>query len=169
MDLLKTATDWAKAELVSTPFFVLFGLVFITGSLGFWQFGKTEMAKAYVMPTLIAGVLLMIIGCGLFFTNKMRIQQFEKDYHVHPTKFLQKEIERSEATLKEYQNVVFTGIPILIAVCALALLFVKTPIWKTSLITSMAMLIVILLIDGTASARIKAYDQALKQIEKHQN
>jgi hypothetical protein len=29
MDILKSATDWAKAELISTPFFILFGLLFM--------------------------------------------------------------------------------------------------------------------------------------------
>jgi len=29
MDILKSTTDWAKAELISTPFFILFGLLFM--------------------------------------------------------------------------------------------------------------------------------------------
>ncbi len=35
MDILKIANDWAKAELVSTPFFVLAGIVFIILGLSF--------------------------------------------------------------------------------------------------------------------------------------
>ena len=66
MQILKVATDWAKAELFSTPFFVLFGLLFLIASVGFWQLGKTEIAKAYMLPTLVAGSLLIIIGVGLF-------------------------------------------------------------------------------------------------------
>ena len=53
MDTLKAATDWARAELFSTPFFILFGIVFMVASLGFWQLGKTDMAKAYIIPTLV--------------------------------------------------------------------------------------------------------------------
>ena len=29
MDILKASTDWAKAELFSTPFFILFGVLFM--------------------------------------------------------------------------------------------------------------------------------------------
>lgn len=48
-DLITLATDWAKAEMFSTLFFVAFGVVFALASLGFWQLGKTDMAKAYVI------------------------------------------------------------------------------------------------------------------------
>jgi len=166
MDILKASTDWAKAELFSTPFFILFGMVFITASFGFWQLGKTELAKAYIIPTLVAGSLLMIIGIGLFFTNKSRITQFERDYKTDSSAFVASELGRTESTLKEYKNIVFTAIPLIIAVCALVIFFVNAPIWRASMITTIAMLVVILLIDGTAYARIDAYQNQLKSVEK---
>ncbi len=70
MDILKASIDWVKVELFSTPFFILFEILFMVVSLGFWQLGKTEMARAYIISTLVAGALLTIIGLGLFFTNK---------------------------------------------------------------------------------------------------
>ena len=166
MDILKAGTDWAKAELFSTPFFILFGMVFIAASFGFWQLGKTAMAKAYIVPTLIAGALLMIIGIGLFFTNKTRITQFESAYKTDSTAFVASELERTKSTLKEYKNVVFTAIPLIIVVCALVIFFVDIPTWRASMITTIAMLIVILFIDGTAHARIDAYQKQLKSVEK---
>lgn len=166
MNILKAATDWAKAELVSTPFFVLAGLLFSAASIGFWQVGTTEMAKAYIIPTLVAGVLLIIIGLGLFFTNKSRLAQFKIAYHDNATAFVESELQRADATLKEYKNVVFTGIPIIIAVCALLVFFVNTPIWRAGTITTIAMLTVILLIDGLAHARIASYNQ---QLLNHKN
>tara|TARA_R110000764_G_scaffold106291_1_gene192092 strand:- start:2 stop:514 length:513 start_codon:yes stop_codon:yes gene_type:complete len=166
MDILKAATDWVKAELVSTPFFMLFGLVFLLASLGFWQLGKTDMARAYIIPTLIAGSLLMIIGMGLFFTNKSRISQFEKAYETDAPAFVASELERAEDTLKEYDTVVFKAIPIIIVVCALVLLFVSTPIWRASMITTIAMLVAILLVDGTAHARIDNYNKELQLAAK---
>lgn len=166
MDILKSATDWAKAELVSTPFFALAGLVFIAISIGFWQAGKTDLAKAYIIPTLVAGVLLVIIGAGLFFTNKNRITQFEKSYEADASAFVTSELERAEATLKEYRNIVFTAIPIIIVVCAVVLFFTNAPNWRASMITSIAMLAVIMLIDGLAHARIAEYKQQLIQAEK---
>ncbi len=170
MDILKTSTDWAKSELFSTPFFILFGILFMAASVGFWQLGKTEMAKAYIIPTLVAGVLLLIIGLGLFFTNKARVTQFEKDYTADASAFVDSELKRAEATLKEYKTVVFTAIPIIIVVCALLLYFLPSPNWRASMITTIAMLVVILLIDGLAHARIQDYNEQLllakKEIEK---
>ena len=143
MEILKASQDWAKAELFSTPFFILFGLLFLAASVGFWQLGKTEMARAYIIPTLVAGALLITIGLGLFFTNKSRLSQFEKDYKIDSQAFVASELERADATLKEYKNIVFTAIPIIIIICSLVILFVNSPGWRAAMITTLAMLIVI--------------------------
>ena len=71
MDLINLSTEWAKAEVFSTRFFILFAILFFTASIGLWLFGKTDLAKAYVIPNLIAGLLTMTIGIGLFYTNKI--------------------------------------------------------------------------------------------------
>jgi drug/metabolite transporter (DMT)-like permease len=160
MEILKSATEWAKAELFSTPFFMLFGLGFIAAGIGFWQLGKTELAKAYIVPTVVAGALLLIIGVGLYFTNKSRLAQFEKDYKQDAVAFVESEIERAESTLKEY-TVVFKVIPIIIIVAALVILLVSSSTWRAIAITTIAMMIVILFIDGNAHARMKDYHEAL--------
>ncbi|WP_109438591.1 hypothetical protein [Aquimarina sp. AU119] len=164
MDVLKTAINWAKAELFSTPFFILFGLAFMAASLGFWQLGKTEMAKAYIIPNLVAGILLLTIGLGLFFTNKSRVTQFETAYNKDASAFIESEITRAEATLKEYNTIVFKVIPIIIIVAALLIIFINTPTWRAISITTIAMLIVILLVDGTAYGRIDNYHKELKLV-----
>ncbi len=161
MNILKTATEWARAELFSTSFFILFGIIFILASIGFWQLGKTDFAKAYVMPTLVAGTLLTIIGLGLTHTNYSRTIKFASVDNRSTHHFIEAEINRVERTLKEYKIVVFTAIPLIITACALGLIFVTAPIWRASLITTVAMMAVILLIDSTAHARIKTYYEAL--------
>jgi len=161
MDILKAATDWAKAELVSTSFFIIIGIVFVLASFGFWQFGKTELARAYIIPILVAGVFLMTVGFGLFFTNKVRITQFETAYNADASAFVTSELERAERTLKEYKTIVFTAIPLIIAACALVIFFVNVPIWRASMISTIAMLAVILLIDGMAHSRIDDYNKQL--------
>jgi drug/metabolite transporter (DMT)-like permease len=164
MEILKLATEWAKAEVFSTRFFIIFAIFFLIASLGFWQLGKTDLAKAYIIPTLVAGILLLTIGLGLFFTNTSRITQFEKAFAADAPAFVQSEIERSESTLKEY-TLVFRVIPILIIVAAFLLLVINTPVWRAISITTIAMLIVILLIDGTAHARIESYHKELKVVD----
>ncbi len=165
MELLKASTDWAKAEVFSTQFFILFGFIFVFAGIGFWQLGKTEIARAYIIPTFVAGALLLIVGFGLFFTNKARAANFPKAYEKDPSAFLESELARAESTLKEYKNVVFKGIPVIIAICSILILLIDKPIWRASMITTIAMLVVILLIDGTAHGRIHAYNQQLKSIE----
>ncbi len=142
MELLKLATEWAKAEVFSTRFFIFFAIGFLIASVGFWQLGKTDLAKAYTIPTLVAGILLMTIGLGLFYTNKSRISEFEEAFKADEIAFYQSEIERSESTLKEY-TVVFKVIPILIIIAALLILFVNTPTWRAISVTIISMLIVI--------------------------
>ncbi len=43
---MKAATDGTRAEMLSAAFFILFGLCFFLTSLGFWQLGRTDMARA---------------------------------------------------------------------------------------------------------------------------
>ncbi|MEO9477045.1 MAG: hypothetical protein ABJG41_15985 [Cyclobacteriaceae bacterium] len=165
MEILKLATEWAKAEVFSTRFFIIFAVLFLAASAGFWQLGKTELAKAYIIPLLVAGVLLMTIGLGLFFTNKTRITQFENAYNSDARAFAVSEVARAESTLKEY-TVVFKVIPIIIVIAALLIFFISTPIWRAIGITTIAMMIVILLVDGTAYARMETYYKQLISIEK---
>ena len=165
MDILKTATDWVKAEVFSTTFFILFGIGFVAASIGFWQLGKTELAKAYIIPTMVAGSLFLIIGFGLFFTNKSRITQFEKAYNQDASAFVTSEITRVENTFNQYK-VVFKIVPLLIIAAALVIIFIITPTWRAIGITTLALLIVILLIDGTAHARIEAYKKQLVFLDK---
>ena len=164
MELLKLATEWAKAEVFSTRFFILFAIGFLISSIGFWQLGKTDLAKAYIIPTMVAGILLLIIGSGLNYTNIQRVKQFEKDFNSDASAFYQSELERTESTLKEY-TVVFKVIPIMIIIAALVILFVNTPTWRAISITTIAMLIVILLVDGTAHSRIESYNKELIMID----
>lgn len=165
MEALKLATEWAKAEVFSTRFFIVFATLFLAASVGFWQLGKTDIARAYIIPTLVAGVLLMTVGLGLFFTNKARIAQFESAYNKDAPAFVASEFDRIEATLKEYQTIVFKIIPFIIVAAALLIVFVDKPLWRAIAITTIAMLIVILLVDGTAHGRIDAYKKQLELVE----
>ena len=167
MDIFKASTDWAKAEVFSTTFFILIGVLFVLATVGFWQLGKTEMAKAFVIPTLVAGALLLTIGLGLFFTNKSRLASFPTAYNTDASAFVESEITRAEKTIAEYQNV-FKVIPLIIVVAALLIVFIDKPGWRAISITTIAMMVVILLIDINANARMEAYSQQLESIEKQE-
>ena len=164
MEILKLATEWAKAEVFSTRFFIFFAIGFLIASIGFWQLGKTDLAKAYIIPTLVAGLLLMTIGLGLFYTNKSRIRTFDVAYNKDASAFVESEFIRIEKALNEYRMIVFKAIPFIIIVAALLIVFVDKPIWRASAISIIAMMVVILLVDGTAHDRIEDYKQKLELV-----
>ncbi len=166
MEILKTATEWAKAEVFSTQFFILFGVLFVLATIGFWQLGKTDVARAFIFPTLVAGILLLAIGLGLYFNNKSRITSFAAAYNSDPAAFVQSEIIRAEKTMDEYRTIVFKIIPLIIIVAALLIIFMDKPIWRAIGITTIAMMVVLLLVDSNANARVEAYHKQLLLVEK---
>ncbi len=165
MDILKIATEWAKDEVFSSRFFILSGIMFVLATIGFWQLGKTEIAKAFIIPTLVAGSLLLAVGFGIFFTNKSRVTSFETAYNNDPTSFVKSEITRTEKSMGEFRTIVFKIIPLIIVAAALLIVFIDTPIWRAISITTIAMMVVILLVDINANARIEAYNEQLVAVE----
>ena len=77
MDILKLSTDWAKAELFSARIVGLFSIIVLLSAAGFAYWGKTTMAKAFVIPVVVSGVLLITVGIGLYAANKPRIARPE--------------------------------------------------------------------------------------------
>lgn len=161
MEILKFATEWAKAEVFSARFFIFFGFLLLAASSGFKQLGKTEMAKAYILPTLIAGLLILAVGIGIFFANKSRMNSFVEAYNNNPTEFVQTELDRTKKIMGEYRNIVFKIIPFIIIVAALVIVFIDKPFWRAAAITTIAMMVVILLVDSNANARVVNYHKQL--------
>ena len=157
MDILKSATDWTKAEMLSSSFFILFGLCFVCASLGFWRMGKTDMAQAYVIPAVIAGVLLLILGLGMFFQNRAALAGLAETFAQDAPLFIASEIERADKILNQYSIAVFKIFPVVIAVCAVLIAVLEAPVFRASLIVVIAMLTVILLVDTNANARLETY------------
>lgn len=161
MDILKTAMEWAKAETFSSAFFAVFGLVFLVASLSFWHFGKTETAKAYIIPFLVVGGLLIILGAGLVMSTQWRMAGFPDAFNADAASFITAEIARVDKTMNGYNNAITRGIPVIILVCAAILLVMKTPIWQAGAIAAIAMMAVILVIDTNATARLADYKERL--------
>lgn len=169
MDILKTSIDWTKAEVLSSMFFILFGGMFLSASFAFWQIGKTELARAYVIPTLISGTLVLIIGLGISIQSYGRISSFETAFNADASGFIASEIARAEKVLGDYNLAVFRIIPIIVTVCAILFLFVEAPIWRASLVTTITLMGLVLLVDTNASARLDAYRDQLVQSYNQRN
>lgn len=165
MDILKTSIEWAKDEVFSTKFFILFGIMFIIATICFWQLGKTDTAKAFIYPTLVAGILLIIIGVGLLYSNQTRLKNFPTEYNTDPTAFVESEITRVEETMASYERSVFKVIPVIIIVAALVIIFMSSPLSKAISITTIAMMICIVAVDTNAHGRLGTYLQKLEAVQ----
>lgn len=162
MDILKASTDWARAELLSNGFFAVFGVMFLAASFGFWQRGETDMARAFVIPTLVAGVLLLILGGGLLYGTWTSAAGFAPAFAQDPAAFIASEIARADRTMATYSTAVFRVMPLMIAAAALLLLFVQPPGWRAALITAIVFLGLLMVIDSNANARLETYRTTLQ-------
>lgn len=97
----------------------------------------------------------------MLYANQARITSFTKDYKADSSAFVASEIIRVEKIMGEYQTVVFKAIPIIIILCSLLVLFVNKPIWRAIGATTIAMMVVIVLIDSNANERVVAYHEQL--------
>ncbi|MGR3591560.1 MAG: hypothetical protein ACU0B9_13950 [Limimaricola soesokkakensis] len=165
MDIVKTATDWVRFEMLSAAAFLAFGLAFMLAGLGFRQLGTTDMARAYPIPMLVAGGLLLILGVGLFFPAQARLTAVPVAFGGDPVGFVAAEIARADKVLNDYRIAVFRVFPLVVALCALAIPFLDTALWRAGLITAIAMFTVLILVDSNAHARLSAYRQQLALAE----
>lgn len=136
-------------------------MLFLLASYGFRQNGLTEMARAYVVPTLVAGLLLLAVGTGILIANRARVTGFAEAYQKDPVEFVQVETSRTAQVLGEYRRIVFVVIPLIVVAAALVIVFIDKAAWRASAITVIALMVVILLVDSNANARIEAYREAL--------
>ncbi|TCC87923.1 hypothetical protein EZ428_19510 [Pedobacter frigiditerrae] len=160
MDILKLSTDWARAEVFSSKITLLLSLLFFLAAFGFWQLGKTSMAKAFIWPMLVAGVLIVAVAAGLYFANKPRIAQFETAYTTDAKAFVQAETERTAKSQNDF-TLVFKVLPLIILVAVLLIFFVNTPLWRAIGITTIALMTILMFIDSNTNARNTVYHQQL--------
>ena len=164
--IIKTALDWAKAEMISSALFAVCGMLFLTASFCFWQFGKADMARAYIIPLLVTGLLLIILGIGLIVPNYLRLSSFPDAFQADAAIFIADELARVDKTMKGYNNALFVIFPAIIMACAVILMMMRTPIWQASAISVIAMIAILLVIDSNANARLGTYKVELEQAQK---
>ena len=119
-----------------------------------------------MIPALIAGSLLLVLGAGLFIQSKERVTGFAAAYNGDASEFVASEIERADKGFGIYRIAVFRVIPLIIAICAVLLLFLETPVLRASLIVTIAMMSVLLVIDTNASARLEIYQEKLRTVAR---
>lgn len=165
MDILNIATTWAKDEIFSSKIFIAVGILYILIAIGFWQLGKTDLAKAYIIPFIVCGSLLLIIGSGLTYNNHTRLKVFPRAYEQSKTEFITTELERTESTIKSTESIIFRWIPILIAAAALVIIFTNKPTLRAASIVAITFLITLLIVDSNSHSRIVNYQNSLNKAD----
>lgn len=164
MEIVRTATEWARAEIVSSKIFMLFGLFYMIGSIGLWKLGTTALAKALVIPLLVTGVLLLVAGISFYLSSKSLLSDFEKKYVENATAIMDSEIERTQKTIKTYENVALKVFPAIIILATLVFFFVSSPMIRAISLAVIAFLFVLVLLDSQALKRMKIYNYELELV-----
>ncbi len=163
MDILKLSTDWAKAELFSAKIVGLFSVVVLLSAAGFALWGKTAMAKAFVIPLVVSGLFLVAVGIGLYAANKPRIEWFVQEYQTDAAGFVSKEIARTTQSQKELK-LVFKILPAIVVAAALLLLFFHSVSWRAITITVIATAAFLMAVDSNTEARNNTYREQLLKL-----
>ena len=88
------------------------------------------MARAFVLPMLVAGVLMPILGGRLFYGTWKGSAGFALMISEDWASFVASEIERVDRTMAQYGMAVFKVMPLMIAAAALLVVFVHGPNWR---------------------------------------
>jgi Mg2+/citrate symporter len=160
MDIIKLSTDWARAEVFSAKIVWLFSAIELLTAIGFWYWGRTTMARAFIWPLLVMALFLIAVGAGLYAANHPRIAQFENEYHRDPKAFAETEIQRTAKSQRE-MALVFRILPAIIIVAAIVIMLAPAPIWRTITVSIILTAAFLMVVDSNTEARNDAYHSQL--------
>jgi len=160
MDIIKLSTDWARAEVFSAKIVWLFSVVELLTAIGFWYWGRTTMAKAFIWPLLVMALFLISVGAGLYAANHPRIAQFESDYHHEQKAFLEAEIQRTSNSQRGLA-LVFRILPAIVIVAAIVIMLAPAPIWRAITVSLILTAAFLMVVDSNTEARNDAYHSQL--------
>ena len=160
MDIIKWSTDWARAEVFSAKIVWLFSGIELLTAIGFWYWGRTIMARAFIWPLLVMGFFLISVGAGLYAANHPRIAQFENDYRHDPKAFLQAEIQRTSNSQRGLA-LVFRILPAIIIIAAIVIMLAPAPIWRAITVSLILTAAFLMVVDSNTEARNDAYHSQL--------
>ena len=160
MDIIKWSTDWARAEVFSAKIVWLFSGIELLTAIGFWYWGRTTMARAFIWPLLVMGLFLIAVGTGLYAANHPRIAQFENDYSHDKAAFLEAEIQRTSNSQRSLA-LVFRTLPAIIIVAAIVIMLAPASIWRAIAVSIILTAAFLMVVDSNTEARNDAYHSQL--------
>jgi len=160
MDIIKLSMDWAKAEVFSAKIVWLFSVIELLTAIGFWYWGRTPIAKAFIWPLLVMGLLMIGVGVGLYTANHPRITQFENEYHREPKAFLEAELQRTSKSQRDLA-LVFKILPAIVIFAAVVIMLTPASIWRAIAVTVILTAAFLMVVDSNTEARNDAYHSQL--------
>ena len=119
------------------------------------------MAHAYIIPLLVTGLLLMILGSGLVVPNYFRLSNLPDTFQANATIFI-----ANELACVDKNNARFVIFQTIIIVCIVILMIMRTTIWQDSAISVISMLAILLFVYSNANARFGTYKAGLGQARR---
>ena len=166
MEIINYSVQWARAEVFSAQMVFLLGLVTLLVSLGFYVFGETPIARAYILPMLLSGLFLVAAAGGLYYANKPRVEHFSEQYEQNAKQFVQSELERTAKSDHDLHLMVYRVLPAIVIACAVAVFFVTGAYGRAWLVSLMILGSVMMAIDSNTHRRTADYRQQLIQYEQ---
>ena len=164
MDIIKLSTDWAKAEVFSAKIVWLFSVTELLAAIGFWYWGRTTMAKAFIWPLLVMGLFLISVGAGLYVANHPRITQFENEGRHDPKAFLETETQRTSKSQGDLA-LVFKILPAIIILAAVLIMLTPASLPRAIAVTIILNAAFLMVVDSNTGARNDAYHSQLTALK----
>jgi hypothetical protein len=156
MDFIEHTQNWIKGEIFEAKWIVLFGLFTIIVAFLFWKTGTTPNAKAMLFPLLTVGILFLVSGSTMLYTNPKRSNDYAEAYKNDPVNLIEAEKERVEYFMTWYPQIryVMTGIAVL---GILLFLFWSVPIGRAIGIALILIALTTFVIDHFSEERANIY------------
>lgn len=96
MSILEHSIAWARGEQFEGMCIAIGGVATMVVAFLFWKYGTSPNAKSLVLPSLVLGVLFILMGLTMINSNGKRPAQFQQAYESDRTQFLLDEKKRVE-------------------------------------------------------------------------
>ncbi|UTW62455.1 hypothetical protein KFE98_21040 [bacterium SCSIO 12741] len=161
MELIHHTVNWAKGEIVEAIVMAIIGAIVVLGGILFWKFGTTPYAKALVIPTLVVGLIPLVMGISGAFSNKSRIAVYEKAWQQNPKEFALNEKARVEG-FDEIFKYSYPFAVIFTIGGAILFFLLGSPTWKAISLAMMTLGLMAYYIDHFAAERAQIYLEHIK-------
>ena len=127
--MLQNTIDWYGGEILEAKFFIAFGVFLLCSTVLLYIYGNPSSAKALIIPLIVIGILIALLGFGGVYSNSHKIVEVEQSFKQNQKEFVEAEISRVEGL--NYYRPLSIAISLLCFLFAIGILyFVKNIQWQ---------------------------------------